>query len=62
MSANGIFGTPSESFPSMLTDLNFDALTTHNILLKIINIAVRCIDYTFCKRDKTWTNQNLQDY
>ena len=62
MSANGIFGTPSESLPSMPTDLNFDAMTTHNILLKIINIAVRCIDYTFCKRDKTWINQNLQDY
>ena len=37
-----ICGTSSESFPSMLTDVNFDDRTTHNIMLKTSNIAVRC--------------------
>ena len=41
-SALGIFGTYSVSFPSMLTGSNFDDKATHHILLKTINIAVRC--------------------
>ena len=58
----GIFGTSSESFLLMLTDLNFDDNTKHNILLKTINIAVLCTYYIFCRSDKTWTNPNLLDY
>ena len=62
MSALGILGTPSESFPSMLRDLNFDDTTKHKILSKTINIAVRCTYYIFCRRNKPWTNPNLLDY
>ena len=40
MSALGILGTSSESFPSMLRDLNFDDTTKHKILSKTINTAV----------------------
>ena len=62
MSALGILGTYSESFPSMLKGLNFDDTTKHKILLKTINIAVRCTYYIFCRRNKPWTNPNLLDY
>ena len=40
MSALGIYGTSSESFPSMLTDLEFDEKTKKNALLNSMNIAV----------------------
>ena len=62
MSALEILGTSSESFPSMLRDLNFDDTTKHKILSKTINIAVRCTYYIFCRRNKPWTNPNLLDY
>ena len=42
MSALGIVGTSSESFLSMLTDLNFDEKTKKHALLKAMNIAIRC--------------------
>ena len=62
MSALGILGASSESFPSMLRDLNFDDTTKHKILSKTINIAVRYTYYIFCRRNKPWTNPNLLDY
>ena len=40
--AIGIFGTSSESFLSMLTDLQLDDKTKKNALSKTMNIAVRC--------------------
>ena len=58
MSALGILGTYSESFPSMLKGLNLD----DKILLKTINIAVRCTYYIFCRRNKPWTNPDILDY
>ena len=62
MSALGILGASSESFPSMLTDLNFDDTTKHKILLTTINIAVRYTYYIFCRRNKPWTNPDILDY
>ena len=55
MSALGKFGTASESFPSMLTDLNFDDNTKHNTHMKTIDIAIRCTYYIFCEQNKPWT-------
>ena len=56
MSAIGILGTSSESFLSMLTDLQLDGKGKKNALLKTMNIAVRCTYYIFCRRNKSWTN------
>ena len=47
MRALGILGTSSESFLSMLTDLNFDEKTKKHALLKSMNIAIWCLT-TFC--------------
>ena len=49
MSAIGIFGMSSESFLSMLTDLQLDNKTKKNALLESMNIAVRCTYYVFCR-------------
>ena len=59
MSAIGIFGTSSESFLSMLTDLQLDDKAKKNALLKTMNIAVRCTNYIFCRRNKSWTHPAL---
>ena len=59
MRAIGIFGTSSESFLSMLTDLQLDDKTKKNALLKAMKIAVRCTYYVFCRRNKSWTNPDL---
>ena len=50
----GIIGVSSESFLSMLTDLQLDDKTRKNALLKTMNIAVRCTYYIFCRRNKGW--------
>ena len=62
MSAPGILGTSSESFLSMLTDLNFDEATKKHTLLKSMNIAIRCTYYIFCRRNKSWTNPELLNF
>ena len=62
MSAIGIFRTSSESFLSMLTDLQLDDKTKKNALLKTMNIAVRCTYYIFCRRNKNWTNPDLPTF
>ena len=40
MSAFGILGTSSKSFPSMLTNLNVNGTTKHNILQLILQYHV----------------------
>ena len=62
MSALGILGTSSESFLSMLTDLNFDEKTMKHALMKSMNIAIRCTYYIFCRRNKSWTNPELLNF
>ena len=59
MSAIGIFGTSSESFLSMLTDLQLDDKTKKHALLKTMNIAVRCTYYIFCRRNTSWIHPDL---
>ena len=59
MSAIGILGTSSESFLSMLTDLQLDDKAKKNALLKTMSIAMRCTYYIFCRRNKSWTNPDL---
>ena len=62
MSALGILETSSESLLSMLTDLHFGEKTKENVILKTMNIPVRCSYYIFCKRNKSWTNPELLDF
>ena len=62
ISAIGILGTSSESFLSMLTDLQLDDKTKKNALLKTMNIAMRCTYYIFCRRNKSWTNPDLLNF
>ena len=62
MSALGILGTSSESFLSMLTDLNLDEKTKKHALLKIMNIAIGCTYYISCQRNKSWTNPELLNF
>ena len=62
MSALGIFGTSSESFLSMLTDLHFDEKTKQHVMLKTMNISVRCSYYIFCRRNNNWANPALLDF
>ena len=65
MSALGIFGTSSESLLSMLTELHFYENTKQNMILKTLNIAVRCSYYIFIRRSKSWTlrsSRNVRTY
>ena len=62
MSALGILGMSSESFPSMLTDLNFDEKTKKHALLKTMNIAMQCTYYIFCRRNKSWTHPEMLSF
>ena len=52
MSAPGIFGTSSDTFLQMLKDLNFNQNLTHHIIMKASNIAIRCMYYIYCRRNK----------
>ena len=46
----------------MLEDLNLDKNAQKHIIRKIINIAIRCINYVFFRRNKSWTNPDLLDF
>ena len=62
LSALGILGTSSESFLSMVTNLNFNEKTKKHALLKSMNIAIRCTYYIFYRRNKSWTNPELLNF
>jgi len=62
MSTLRILGTSSESFLSMLKDLNFNEKTKKHALLKSMNIAIRCTYYIFYRRSKSWTNPELLNF
>ena len=62
MSTLGIMGRSSESLLLMLEDLKLDKNAQKHIIRKIINIAIRCSYYVFCRRNKSWTNPDLLDF
>ena len=62
MSALGIFGASSDSLLQMLQDLHFDAIVQNNIVMKALNIAIRCSYYIYCRRNKQWTCPNLLNF
>ena len=55
-------GRSSESLLLMLEDLKLDKNAQKHIIRKIINIAIRCSYYVFCRRNKSWTNPDLLDF
>ena len=52
MSALDILGTSSTSLLDMLDQLNFDSNQTKSILMKLMNISIRCTYSIFCRRSK----------
>ena len=62
MGALGILGTSSLTFPTMLEETGIDKAIQRRLVMKMINIAIRCTYYIFCKRNKEWTNADLLDF
>ena len=59
MSTIGIMGKSSESLLLMLDDLNWDTPTQNHINRKVMNIAIRCTYYVFCRGIEPWNNPDL---
>ena len=53
MSTIGIIGNSSESLLLVLDDLNLDKPAQNSVIRKVMNIAIRCTYYVFCRRNKT---------
>ena len=62
MSTLGIMGKSSESLLLMFDDLKLEKTAQKYILKKVMNIAIRCSYYMFCRRNKPWTNPDLMDF
>ena len=62
MSALGIFGRSSDSFSSMLKDLDFDTTHKQQIIMKTSSITIRYTYYIFCKRNKFWPGPEIQEF
>ena len=46
----------------MLDDLNLDKPTQNCVIGKVMNIATRCTNYVFCRRNRPWNNPDLLDF
>ena len=46
----------------LLEDLDFPEKFRKRLSSKIMNIAIRCTYYIFCRRNKGWTDPNLMDF
>ena len=62
MSTLGIMGKSSESLLLMFGDLKLDKNAQNHVITKVMNIAIRCSHYIFCRRNKSWTNPDLLDF
>ena len=62
MSSLGIFESSSNSVIKMIEDLGFDKNRQSYIIKKIINVAVRCSHYIFCRRNQPWMNPELLQF
>ena len=60
--ALGILGTSSLNFHTMPKETGMDKAVQRNLTMKLINIAIRCSYYTFCRRIKEWTNPDLIEF
>ena len=59
ISSLGVFSKECHSFLDMLNDLGFDKRHQHFAIRKIMSIVIRTTYYTFCCRDKDWSNPEL---
>ena len=48
-------GRSPESLLLMLEDLNLDKPTQNHVIRKVMNIAIRCTYYVFCRRNNHGT-------
>ena len=46
----------------LLEDLDFAEKLRKRLISKIMNIAIRCTYFIFCRRNKEWTDPNLMDF
>ena len=53
MSTIVIIGNSSESLLLMLDDFDLDKPAQNYVIRKVMNIAIRCTYYVFCRRNKT---------
>ena len=49
-------------FHTMLEETGMDKAVQRKLTMKLINIAIRCSYYIFCRRNKEWTNPDLIDF
>ena len=57
MSSLGIFESSSDSVVKLIEDLGLDKNRQSYIIKTINNVAVRCSNYIFCRRNKAWMNR-----
>ena len=62
MSALGILGASCDSLLEMLKELYPDERIQRQMIRKTMNIAIRCIYFIFCCRNKAWTTPDLMDF
>ena len=49
-------------YMELLEDLDFAEKLRKRLISKIMNIAIRCTYYIFCRRNKEWTDPYLMDF
>ena len=62
MGALGILGTSYLNFHTMLEETGMGKAVQRKLTMKLINIAIRCSYYIFCRRNKEWTSPDLIDF
>ena len=62
MSTLVIMGKSSESVLLMFDDLKVGTTAQKYVMKKVMNIAIRCSYYIFCRRNKPLTNPGLMDF
>ena len=62
MSALGALASSCDSLLELFKDQDFPEKLHRRLISKIMNIAIRCSYYTFCRRKKDWTDPDLMDF
>ena len=62
MSVLGALDSSCDSLMELLEDLDFAEKFRKRLISKIMNIAIRCTYYIFCRRNKEWTDPNMMDF
>ena len=62
MSALGFLDSSCDSLMELLEDLDFPEKLRKRLISKIMNIAIRCTYYIFCRCNKEWTDPNSMDF